>query len=297
MRRREHEVVDRFGNPVDDDDIVRDGERVRVPMMMRDGLSELQRAVLADADARGTSAEMRRMVDEHRAARGLVPLALDDGTVVDVEPWKASAVRAARCGLHDDGSLSLNRPGYRFAADAAGLEAKREAYEAGVREMCDAWRGPAPPAADVAEYSKRKKTRQLDPQGRLVAEYETEEEEDAATGDAGRAMDARERAYLEMCDDLSNAWKRRPPALPWDAAPAPPAGAYPLSAGEGNACTINGRPGTLQREGDWLVCEPTDRADAAPPRTMSVADAQRIKDEAYRQMVDEMVNAWKGPSR
>ena len=34
---------------------------------------------------------------------------------------------------------------------------------------------------------------------------------------------------------------------------APP-GSYPLSSGEGSACTINGAPGTLVRNGAWLEC-------------------------------------------
>ena len=43
------------------------------------------------------------------------------------------------------------------------------------------------------------------------------------------------------------AW-RNPPR---DAAfGAYPYGAYPLSAGEGNQCTIDGRPGLLTRQGD-----------------------------------------------
>jgi hypothetical protein len=49
MAHRNYEIVDRYGNPVEDDDILADGGRLRVPMMMRDGLSDVQRSVAAAA--------------------------------------------------------------------------------------------------------------------------------------------------------------------------------------------------------------------------------------------------------
>ena len=65
----------------------------------------------------------------------------------------------------------------------------------------------------------------------------------------------------------------------------PEPGAYPYRAElEGAQCTINGAPGTLQRDGDWLVCKPT-RTDAVP-----VGDATA---QAYQQYDEEMANAWK----
>ena len=54
-----------------------------------------------------------------------------------------------------------------------------------------------------------------------------------------------------------------------------PTGAYPLSAGEGTSCTVNGAPGTLVRQGDWLVCQPRRRQDAA------AFDAKQAAYEAY----------------
>jgi hypothetical protein len=61
-----------------------------------------------------------------------------------------------------------------------------------------------------------------------------------------------------------------------------PAGSYPLSAGEGTSCTIDGAPGVLKREGAWLVCQPRQRQDAA--------DAKRA---AYAQYDREMADAWR----
>jgi hypothetical protein len=66
-----------------------------------------------------------------------------------------------------------------------------------------------------------------------------------------------------------------------------PVGAYPLSAGEGNRCTINGQDGRLVRKGNWLVCEPTRTNDA-----QSLQDARA---EAYRLYDEEMANAWRNP--
>jgi hypothetical protein len=82
-----------------------------------------------------------------------------------------------------------------------------------------------------------------------------------------------------------------------------PAGAYPISAGGGNPCSKDGAPGKLVRQGEYLVCETTpvgptrsgrSAGDAVPPpRTMSAADAERIKGEAYALMVSELTSAWR----
>jgi hypothetical protein len=62
-----------------------------------------------------------------------------------------------------------------------------------------------------------------------------------------RQRDARAQAYADYERDLARAYKDQPPA-----------GAYPYSAAaEGGACTIDGRPGRLVKQGDWLVCKPT----------------------------------------
>jgi hypothetical protein len=86
-----------------------------------------------------------------------------------------------------------------------------------------------------------------------------------------------------------------------------PEGAYPLSTGPGAQCTINGQPGTLQREGNWLVCRPTNSADEYEPEEdgdqsedhMSVGDAvQRLHDarqRAYEAYDREQQQAWVNP--
>jgi hypothetical protein len=171
----------------DDDDafdergVLKDGRSTRVRLMMRDGdgLTELQRAVLADSEAR-------------RAARGLVELELTDGATVDVPPWKAAVVRAARYGLFDDGTMSLHRPGPRYAADQAATDARDKAYADSKRELQDAWRQPLSDAAANGGFGSQ--------QGADIP---------AGARDAAPAMDAREEAYRQYCDELVNAWRGR----------------------------------------------------------------------------------------
>jgi hypothetical protein len=62
-----------------------------------------------------------------------------------------------------------------------------------------------------------------------------------------RQRDARAQAYADYERDLARAYKDQPPA-----------GAYRYSAAaEGGACTIDGRPVQLVKQGDWLVSKPT----------------------------------------
>jgi hypothetical protein len=91
---------------------------------------------------------------------------------------------------------------------------------------------------------------------------------------------AREQGIREMSD----AWRTQD-------APAVqnlPVGRYPLSAGEGNPCSKDGSPGRLVRQGDYLVCETRQ-----PGPTRSGTSAGDAKDVAWREMVDQVTNAWR----
>jgi hypothetical protein len=108
-----YQKFDRHGNRVeDDDDILRDGERVSVPLMLRDGLSEMQKAVAEDAATRHTL-----VVD------GL------GGTARLHQPGPRYARPAPEHSV--DHAAQLTRDHMRA-----------EAYAAAVQQMCDAWRGP-----------------------------------------------------------------------------------------------------------------------------------------------------------
>jgi len=95
-------------------------------------------------------------------------------------------------------------------------------------------------------------------------------------------------AYAESVRRMCDAWKGDV---------APPAGAYPLSAGAGTACTIDGRPGRLVKsdDGDWLVCKPVNtRTDALPTGPIyDAAEAARIKEAAWREMCAVQDQAWR----
>ena len=91
---------------------------------------------------------------------------------------------------------------------------------------------------------------------------------------------ARRKAYADYDANLISAYRN-------DAAPP---GAYPLSAGEGNACTINGAPGHLERKGDWLVCRPD--ANNHSPSSDATYDARA---SAYAEYDRQLADAWRSP--
>jgi hypothetical protein len=78
----------------------------------------------------------------------------------------------------------------------------------------------------------------------------------------------REAAYKDHEEFLTNQWRTT------DAAPPGPYSIRYSAAAEHSPCTLNGGPGTLEKDptGAWLVCRPTQSSDAltrtpAPPPT------------------------------
>jgi hypothetical protein len=125
------------------------------------------------------------------------------------------------------------------------------------------------------------------------------------TADACPAgVDPRTQAYNEMVRDLQDAWKPNEDAA---LTPSLPHSGWPKwLKKEGEACMIDGARGTWQDGGDgFLYCRPVPQGppatvpksnrntDSVPPRTMSAAEAQVIRDRAYHQMVAELGEAWK----
>ena len=84
--------------------VLRDGERVRVPMMLRDGM-------------------------------------LSDSELAALPSWQRDHIVAHRFWLND--SLDLHKPGPRYVTDKAALEAKQKAYEDSVVAFAEAWRTSA----------------------------------------------------------------------------------------------------------------------------------------------------------
>ena len=207
MAKRNYEIIETSTGRLienDDDDVLRPGQTLRVPMMFRDGMSPMQRSVV--------DAKMARDV-------------------------------AKRFGLND--ALDLHKPGQRFCTDQAARARVEQARAEWIDEMTTAWqRQPdaAPPAGAINGAD-----------GRLVRRGDLPMCEPVRQD----AMDARERAYREMFDDLQNAW-RQPVAAPPSVEP---------------------------------------RATTDVPRTMTADAAQRIKDAAWLQSVKDLESAWKGPAR
>ena len=139
---------DRNGAPIeDDDDILRDGQRLVVPMNMRDGMSELQRAVAEDkarradgiglADARAYveqvyQDEKRKLQDAWRttSVRGQQP---GDQCTIDGQPGHLN--HRLEC-IPDQREDSVPRVMTTDQAQAI----KDAAYNAMVRELENAWR-------------------------------------------------------------------------------------------------------------------------------------------------------------
>ena len=101
------------------------------------------------------------------------------------------------------------------------------------------------------------------------------------------AYDAADAAAYKQTRDygeFTGSEARNPGAgAPGRGSNAPP-GAYPLIAGEGSPCSINGAPGTLVRQGNSLVCQPRRSQDAA---------AFDAKAQAYTEYDRDMANAWR----
>jgi hypothetical protein len=241
------------------DGLLKDGYKIRVPVELMDSALPLQRMATVPRSIR-TGLE-----GEHRLDKYFFP---------DGSQKPARTPRTRNQPVVDVDQFSDHKPGFRGADAArgvadAGRALQDAAYEAMVRDNERAWMPEHMRAADT-----RVTTDAARPLGISDSEW------------------ARAEGIRQMCD----AWKADAPAVQ-----DLPAGRFPLSAGEGNPCTIDGDAGTLQREGGYLVCRarppigPT-RSGASSGDGMSAADAQAVKDRAWREMVDDVSNAWRSPA-
>lgn len=156
----------------DDDEVIRDGETLRVPLMLR------------------------------------------DGELMELPIWQRDALLSMRYRM-SDAEMAKHRPGYRFA-DKAGSRAKMDAYNASVREMCDAWRPML--ARNHADNSPVINAPSTATPGHLDHRLQCipDRREDAAPPaspprfmDADEAWRIRSRAYDAMVDEMTNAWRAK----------------------------------------------------------------------------------------
>jgi hypothetical protein len=249
---------------VDDDEgdfdpvtgILRDGRRIRVPLPMMD----------SNLRGRGTKDDPIIITTGLNLGKHFHP----DGT-----PRRRGG--SSRKTRQTDATITEtddHRPhfvdSYRSASEAARAE--------GIREMCDAWRGPQvaspPAAADAAP-----------PQGVSPTEW--------ARHQMIQEMTDAWRGPVRDADPLSQSTGASTRAT----ASVPPTGAYcpaGFGAKPGDPCTFEGSPvGRLVERDGWLFCEFTP---LGPTRgdSMSAADGEALKAAAYNEMVADLTSAWKG---
>jgi hypothetical protein len=258
---RRRRILDENRDALDENGILKDGHSIRVSMMDAEASRGARRFTITDSDKIAEAIAITKA-----AMKGT-------GTAADPYIINTGATQFS------DAQLALHKPGYRYRFNDDTVTTEEEHHHT----------------------RRKRKTIYRDSEGR-----------EAGTAETGDAINETEKAYSEMLDHLHNGWKT-PPAtdagvgyaangyegMPTRAIPTMPAGAYPLSAGEGNLCSKDGSPGRLKRVGEWLVCETTPvgatRADSAPRvDSMSAEEAQPIRDQAYEQYVNEIRNAWRG---
>jgi hypothetical protein len=171
---KQYEILDRYGRIVEGD-VIPEGGRLRVSMMMRDGMSELQQAVAEVSEARH------------------FPVVDGLGRPVGRRPG-ACYLRPA-----PDGSPE-------HAAQIASDRMRREAYADSVKELTDAWRQPSPtppvePRVHVGGGAR----------GQMRV---PDERQDAVPRgpvyDVVEGQRVKDEAYRAMVDELTTAWQRKP---------------------------------------------------------------------------------------
>lgn len=133
---RKFEIVDRHGNPVDDD-IIPDGGRLRVPMMARDGLSDIQRAIMDAKAAR---------FDDTAARHQPGPIYCDTAGLERKARAYADSVRDLTEAWRTPPSLpdawkTNNMSDREVARLHITGDAKRDAYLDYVEDLTSAWQG------------------------------------------------------------------------------------------------------------------------------------------------------------
>jgi hypothetical protein len=220
----------------DEDGLLKDGARVRVPMMFRDSMTPVQRAIYDARKQHGRNCDCEDCAAKY-------------GARDDLEEDQLTAFIDS-----PQGQIGLHSPGFRFLTNntaMSGADHARDVTAAKVKadaraEMID---------AQASAYKRKGQ----------YSEYSGGTEYSVYTGQPTRWI------------------------------PTEPSGRYPLSAGENNRCTINGRGGKLRKsaDGGCLICVPDGSTDAAPPRVMDSASAQLIRDQAADQYAAEQRDAWK----
>jgi hypothetical protein len=185
------QVFDRHGRRVERDGVLEDGDRLRVPVFMRDALSPLQRAVAEDGERRRDRARVH------------------DGT--------------------GDSRFVGHKPGPVYSADAHAYDAKEQARREAINDAKNAWRDSptgfgskefvGAREGDVCTVAGPEYPEDFGSPGhlrrrgnKLVCVPDKPRSRDAMpTGpvyDAAAGARIKQEAYDAMCFDMANAWRK-----------------------------------------------------------------------------------------
>jgi hypothetical protein len=270
----------------DENGFIRDGVRIRIPMQMMDsarrpapksapleiwtglplrGPGSLRESFYADGSPKPPRRKSRVDYDDPDNDPDEVIEELDANGRLHRYTARGPMGRVESSYREEDRAVQDHRPGYRFA--------DRSASEAAYREMC----------RDVSTAW-------------MTDEQRAQHDARLTTDACPDGVDPRDWAYSEMVRDLTDAWRPKDSALH-----ILPVGAMPKhipTVKAGDPCTVDGADGVYVDGGDGnLYCRPrpmpTTRADAVPPRFMTQVQAQGIRDQAYREYCERLVNEWR----
>jgi hypothetical protein len=135
-------------NPFDEHGLLRDGKRARVPLLMRDSMTPLQRSVAADAA---------------RRSGGVV---FGDGS----------------------DNLACHKPGPRYRADAAADDVRWQAYLDGVKQEAEEWRKKPAADAGSGEFRGQQPSLLRCDQRGLGSQRSAQDDGRRSAADTGRGV-------------------------------------------------------------------------------------------------------------
>jgi len=177
----------------DDDEVVRDGSSVRVPLMLCDGevmmLPPWQRDVMLSLRYQMSDAEAAR----HRPGFRFADAAANRAKA---KAYDDSVVEASNAWLGHKNPALLR---HRARCAERGQAVKDEAYRRMVEDLNNAWRQPArevvPPVGEKSCNAG------------LLPRADAAPPAPPRFMDAATAQAIRDKAYQEYCADLCNAWR------------------------------------------------------------------------------------------
>jgi hypothetical protein len=223
MKRHEERI--RWVAPLRDDEIdrvARDGESISIPVLMCDSLAGYRRGYVSPAQLTGHQPGFVALSDaqiaERRRARDAWVRNLSDAWRGDARRKKPPDDDDENGGDDDDETNNEDRRS-RSASDARA--AATRSYDAMVRRLSNAWRGPGRDAAQPDLGSTAEELMRRGTEGRT---------------DPNAATEIEQRLEIERAQrrrDLSSAWQQSNPTRSWERDPVGNPGASVAAQAEG----------------------------------------------------------------